>query len=194
MGRKTARAICLVSIVLAAGCTSTESTLDPAAIAPAEKPDTLPPAMTTTGAAAVPAPAQPAPPPPTVENAALVASARVHFAPIVGATVSAVGPLNQRISDRARERGLRLVPSGDAGTTHIVKGYFSAINEGKESSVIFVWDVVDPSGNRVHRIQGQERAPGTGGEGWAGVAPQTMEAVANRTIDELIGWLGSRSG
>ena len=43
--------------------------------------------------------------------------------------------------------------------THVLKGYFSAMTEGKETTVIYVWDVYDPAGNRLHRIQGQQKAP-----------------------------------
>lgn len=213
MTRMPALAASLIALVALAGCTSTESALDPSAIAQPEQPAPLPapgqaaqpgtpaqaPAASTAppAAAAAPSPGTTQPPAQAqapVQNAALVAAARVHFAPIIGATVTAVAPFNQQIAARARERKLQIVPAGDASATHVMKGYFSAITEGRDTLVIYVWDVVDPAGNRVHRIQGQERAPQDDGEGWAAVPPQTMQAVANRTVDELTAWLGSRPG
>ena len=75
--------------------------------------------------------------------------------------------------------------SADPSTTHVLKGYFSTITEGKETTVIYVWDVYDPSGNRLHRINGQQKAPSNGGEGWSAVSPATMQTIADLTIDQL---------
>ncbi|TIU15318.1 MAG: hypothetical protein E5W49_24025, partial [Mesorhizobium sp.] len=59
----------------------------------------------------------------------------------------------------------------------------------------YVWDVYDPAGNRLHRINGQQKAPSAnGGEGWAAVAPETMQAIADQTIDQFATWLGGQAG
>lgn len=75
-----------------------------------------------------------------------------------------------------------------------MKGYFSAIADGGKTTVIYVWDVLDPSGNRLHRIQGQQAAPGGQGDGWSSVTSATMEAVADSTISQLSAWLAQRQG
>jgi hypothetical protein len=123
--------------------------------------------------------------------AAVISPSRIQFAPITGATSDAAAPLSQRLAERARERGIGLAGNGGL-PTHIVKGYFSEISEGGSTTVIYVWDVLDPGGNRLHRIQGQAKAKGAGG--WATVSAQTMQAIADRTIDELAQWLASRAG
>jgi hypothetical protein len=105
---------------------------------------------------------------------------------VVGAAAEAVPPLSGRLTARAGQRGLTLT-QGAEGATHIVKGYFSTITDERGTAVIFVWDVLDPAGNRLHRIQGQERVAGSA-EGWPAVTSATMEAVADRTIDELAAW------
>jgi hypothetical protein len=33
-----------------------------------------------------------------------------------------------------------------------------------------------------------------GGDGWSAVAPETMQAVADTTMDQLAAWLGTRTG
>lgn len=129
---------------------------------------------------------------PSAPSAALTASARVQLAPIVGSTVEAITPLSRRLSARAAQRGISFAASGDGATTHIMKGYFSTITDEGETTVIYVWDVLDPSGNRLHRIQGQEKVVGATAEGWPGVPTATMEAVADRTIDQFVQWLASR--
>ena len=117
----------------------------------------------------------------------------MQLAPIVGATVEAVTPLTERIALKARERGIQLAGGGSTRSTHVLKGYLSAISEGDGTTVIYVWDVLDPHGNRLHRIQGQEKSAARG-EGWASVSSQTMQAIADQTVDQLAAWLSKRTG
>ena len=180
----------LAAIVLSA-CSSTQDVLEPSAIAASPpSPGTLQ-AENEVGAI----PAQTAS---TDASAALdpgiAARTRLRFDPIVGATVDVATPLTERLAQRARARGIRLAGNTDPSTTHVLKGYFSTLTEGGRTTVIYVWDVYDPSGNRLHRINGQQKAPAGGGEGWAAVSPATMQAIADSTIDQLASWLGSGTG
>lgn len=181
-----------------AACTSAQETLEPSALvgnaaaaepAPSAFPLPAPGQPATTGATAqaLSAPASQA-------LAAIATDARVQFAPLVGAPADASTPLAARLAARAAARGIPLVGTGQPSATHIMKGYFSAISEGGQTTVIYVWDVIDPAGTRIHRIQGQTRAPATGGDGWQGVQPATMEAIADETIDRLATWLTARQG
>lgn len=175
-------------------CTSPKDVLEPSAIAPTdqsnalaqtEDTEALSPAATTTG---VPAS--------TVTPAAIAGKARVQFAPIVGTPVEAATPLTERLGVQARARGIKLAGSTDTTSPGIImRGYFSAFSEGPDTTVVYVWDVYDPSGTRLHRINGQQKAPSTGsGEGWTAVAPSTMQSIADSTIDQLAGWLATQSG
>lgn len=128
------------------------------------------------------------------QAAAIRTSAKVQFAPVIGTSPGSVNPLASRLMARAAQRGIAVAPAGDATTTHVIKGYFSAFTEQRETTVIYVWDVLDPAGNRLHRIQGQQKVAAAQGEGWNSVTPQTMEAIADRTIDDLATWLVSRAG
>ncbi|WP_157017036.1 hypothetical protein [Mesorhizobium xinjiangense] len=120
-------------------------------------------------------------------------SGRIRFAPVVGTTVEAATPLSRRLKDSALQRGLSIA-NGDAAADYLMKGYFSAFSEGNGTMVIFVWDVLDPSGNRLHRIQGQEKVARTAPNAWDAVPQETMESIADATVNQLAGWLGSRSG
>lgn len=175
-----------------AACTSTEA-LDPSAITPPQQTTSTTPGTATAsitdptatqGTTAAPAAGQ---------VAAISSNARVQIAPIVGASVEAAGPLSERISAKAKERGIKLA-GGDGSATLVLKGYFSAITEAKETTVIYVWDVLDPAGNRLHRIQGQQKTPAANAEGWASVSTPTMQAIADQTVDQLAAWLAARTG
>jgi hypothetical protein len=143
------------------------------------------PAFTGTEPSAAPAQASTAP-------VAVVANmSTIQLAAVTGAGEQAVAPLRQRIAARARERGIGVAGNG-ALPTHILRGYLSEFGDASSTTVIYVWDVVDPAGTRLHRIQGTAKIKGSGG--WSAVSADTMEAIADRTIDDLAQWLAGRAG
>ena len=151
------------------------------------------PAESVGGASGLDAVTAPAAEPTAFEAATqLAATATIRIDPVVGAPANAVQAMSQRIASRSDERGIGLVPPGSPGATHDMKGYFSAITESGRTTVIFVWDVFDTSGNRLHRIQGRETSAGTGPDGWSSVSPGMMESIGIRTVDELAQWLEIR--
>ena len=180
----------LAAIVLSA-CSSTQDVLEPSAIAASPpSPGTLQ-AENEVGAVSVQSASADAT---AALDPGIAARTRLRFDPIVGATVDVATPLTERLAQRARARGIKLAGNTDPSTTHVLKGYFSTLNEGGRTTVIYVWDVYDPQGNRLHRINGQQKAPAGSGEGWAAVPPATMQAIADSTIDQLASWLGSGTG
>ncbi|QDZ03393.1 hypothetical protein FQ775_17605 [Nitratireductor mangrovi] len=176
---------CLLAVAALAGCSSTDA-LDPNAVRAGRSGVPVNALAPQEGNGNLPTPPQTA-------NLAQ-ADTRLAFAPVVGPTVAAATPLANRLSVRAAQRGLAITGGGDTPATHLLKGYFSAISEDKETIVIFVWDVVGPDGNRLHRIQGQERVASTAPDAWAAVPTATMETIADRTIDEFSTWLGAGRG
>lgn len=128
------------------------------------------------------------------QAAAVKTQARIEFAPVVGADAAKLQPLATRLAARAAQRGIAI--AGGAGApTHVLKGYFSAFTDNRETTIIYVWDVLDPAGNRLHRIQGQQKVPEAKGQGgWNAVTPAIMEAIADRTIDDLAVWLAGATG
>lgn len=95
----------------------------------------------------------------------------------------------EELQQRARQRGVTLAGSSGQNATHVLKGYFSVLNEDGAATVIYVWDVYDPAGSRLHRISGQQKAQAvSGAEGWPSVAPDTLRAIADTTMDQLSSW------
>lgn len=119
--------------------------------------------------------------------------ARIQFAPVIGATPEALPALSMRLAARAGQRGIPLAAEG-ASATHLVRGYFSAFTEDRETTIIYVWDVLTATGNRVHRIQGRQQLPAGSQQGWRSVTPAIMEAIADRTIDDMAAWLSTATG
>lgn len=137
------------------------------------------PAPTTTGQAA----------PPTRE-AALPAADRnaIRFLPIIGAPEPVLTPLARQLAAEARAKGLTILLSADQPSQYVLKGYLSAYGEGSTVNIVYVWDVLDASGNRLHRIQGQQAIPGKAADPWAAVPASIMQLIATRTIEDYLDW------
>jgi len=163
------------ALAVVAACNSPKDALDPSSIKPTEQSNALASAEGTDAGAPTLAPAPAAPAPLSPQTAAIV---------------------TERLGVRARARGITLAGSTDTSPPGIImRGYFSAMTEGANTTVVYVWDVYDPAGTRLHRINGQQSAASTGaGDGWPTVAPTTMQAIADSTIDQLVDWLAARAG
>ncbi|AFL53213.1 hypothetical protein ABIE78_000894 [Sinorhizobium fredii] len=125
---------------------------------------------------------------------AVTGAGGIRFLPIIGAPVQAVTPLSKQLGASARAQGLTIKSSTDATSDHILKGYFSALNDGGKTTVVYVWDILDGSGNRLHRIQGQDTVESSAAEPWGAIPPQTMQAIASKTIDAYLEWRRSQRG
>lgn len=180
---------------LLAACNSTESALNVQgsnqssgqAVAPATPAAgaAQPAATTPTGTA--PATGAPAAP----QRSASLKPGKLHIAPIVGAPVNVVTPLTHRINDDAKAKGIELAGNNDPSAAYVMKGYFSVLSEDNQTTVLYVWDVLDASGNRLHRIQGQEKVPGAAADSWSVVPASAMQAIADRTMQEYSTWLAA---
>jgi hypothetical protein len=112
----------------------------------------------------------------------------IRFLPIIGAPVQAVTPLSKELGASARGNGLTIKSSSDQTAQHVLKGYLSAFSDGDKVTVVYVWDVLDNAGGRLHRIQGQESVPGGGADAWASVPASVMQDIGVNTIAEYMKW------
>ena len=162
-----------------AGCNSTESALNIGG----GRANSAPISAVAPDVAAPSAPASPA------AQTAAISGTRMQFAPMIGAPVTQVTALSRRLTLRAKERNLAIFPASEKNVTHILKGYFSLLNEGGKLTVLYVFDVIDPSGNRLHRINGQESGGAAAASAsWESVPASLMEKIADRTMDQFASW------
>jgi hypothetical protein len=181
-----------------AGCNSTDSTLgvegasgpknapDPAtALPPPSISGSTDPAASVAGSLSTTAP----------QVAAISAGdVRMRFAPIIGAPVEKVTSLSRRFSMRAKEQKVTIVGSTDQTATHVFKGYFSVLSEGENSTVVYVFDILDPGGSRLHRIQGQEVVTGSNtADPWAAIPATTLEKIADKAMAEFSTWRSTQA-
>ncbi|KQV64501.1 hypothetical protein [Rhizobium sp. Root1220] len=118
----------------------------------------------------------------------------VRFLPIIGAPVQAVTPLSRQLGSEARSHGFSIKSSNDNSSAYILKGYLSAFSDSGKVTVVYVWDVLDNTGARLHRIQGQESVPSAAQDPWAAVPASVMQQIASKTITEFSSWRQARDG
>ncbi len=114
------------------------------------------------------------------------------FDPFTGAPGNIADELSKNIGTRAGSEGLVLVRRIGAPATYRVKGYLSATGSPSATTVFYVFDIVDGSGQRLKRISGTETIGGTTGDPWQAVDSTTLGTIANRTVVEMRAWLNRR--
>lgn len=133
----------------------------------------------STATAAPTAPALPAVP---------LASAKFSFTPVTGAPGNVLSRLSAQLGQEALAQNVALVPSGDPQASYVVKGYLSAVGDASGTILVYVWDIFDASGRRVHRISGQETSSNGSQDPWLGVDEATTSNVARRTVSDIVAW------
>ena len=126
------------------------------------------------------------------QTAALPAGRSVTFLPVSNAPQTAVTNLARSIRNEAQRQGVPVVGSVQQGAAYQVKGYFSALEDGSGTLLVYVWDILDRSNKRVYRINGQEQAGGRSSDPWSAVTPQMLDRVAQTTMAQLKSWLSTR--
>ncbi|CVI61270.1 MULTISPECIES: hypothetical protein [Agrobacterium] len=138
--------------------------------------------------------AQPAPAQQTTSLAPAGSGNSIRFLPIIGAPVQAVTPLSRQLGAEARAKGLTIRASNDNSAENILKGYFSAFADGGKVNIVYVWDILDANGVRLHRLQGQESVIAKGSDPWAAVTDRVMQDIAAKTLGEYTSWKQSQRG
>jgi len=129
----------------------------------------------------------------TQEIASLDTSRAMTFLPFEGAPQSKTASLTRFLNTSAQSNGLAILPATRAGAKYRVKGYFSALNDGNGTLLVYVWDVVDGTGKRLHRINGRERTGTTKTDPWQAITDAEIERVARDTTARLKTWVDKRS-
>ena len=128
----------------------------------------------------------------TQEVASLDLSNAMTFLPFEGAPATKTASLTRLLNSSAQSNGLTILSATRTGAKYKVKGYFSALNDGTGTMLVYVWDVVDGSGKRLHRINGRERTGKTRTDPWQAITDEEMQRVASATTSRLKSWVDKR--
>jgi hypothetical protein len=97
--------------------------------------------------------------------------------------------LQDELKAFAASRNLVVITDDDPTATYQVKGYISAIGDANRVMLVYVWDVFDASGNRLHRFSGQEPAGKGSVDPWTAVTKEVIRDAARETVDALAEWI-----
>jgi len=115
----------------------------------------------------------------------------ITFLPVVGPPKFAISSLSSAVRKSAQNNAITIISSGQTGATYQVKGYFSALDDGSGTILVFIWDILDRSGSTLHRISGEERTGNRKTDPWAAVNTQMIERVVGRTMQDLRKWINT---
>ena len=113
------------------------------------------------------------------------------------ATVAAAKRLSDAFIDVGDEQNIKIYRGMSDNAKYYIKGYFSVIVDDapEENMVLYVFDVVDKNGLRLHRVQGKyvlNRVLTPANDGfWASITKDGYDAIATETIKQLGVWVAN---
>lgn len=114
----------------------------------------------------------------------------IAFAPIIGPPAAIGKYLNGQLVAAVQQKKITVVADIDKTATYTVQGFLAQSNEAKSEKFSYIWDVRDKSGNRVHRILGEEAVPAkTGAKPWSSINNAALQKIAAKTAEDLAVWL-----
>jgi hypothetical protein len=113
----------------------------------------------------------------------------VAFERIDGLPEGQFRKLVQNLSSEADTRRIAVV-SRDGSAQYRVKGYAAAQIRGKQTVIVWVWDVYDGNKQRVTRLGGEEAASNRQ-RGWGAADDQMLHRIAHEGIDQLATFLAA---
>lgn len=116
-------------------------------------------------------------------------NARFAFITLTGVPGQARFDLEKALKKYAATRNLTISVEDDATATYRIRGYLSAVGDENGTLLVYTWDVYDATGVALHRIAGQQTAPGSSGDPWAGIETTQLDDAARETIDKLADWI-----
>lgn len=126
--------------------------------------------------------------------AANAQTARVEIAPIIGAPENISRDLQTQLTSAMQRNRLTVAQGPAQKGEYVLRGYIVAAREKTASKISYIWDVTDQAGKRAHRITGEELAAPTSGDPWAGVNPQVLANIADKTASQVATWSGGLNG
>ena len=112
--------------------------------------------------------------------------------PIIGAPPDVSQELTQALVVAGQQRGMVLMPSGEA--PYVMRGYLVASSESRGAKISYIWDVSDAKGKRITRISGDEFLPKRrGSDPWSAADAEALRQLADSTTAKLAGSFGGSS-
>lgn len=116
---------------------------------------------------------------------------RVALAPLMGTPDNVGRDVGTQLSSAMERQRITIAKAGDRAD-YTLRGYMVATRERAGTKVSYIFDLNDPSGKRVNRIQGEEVAQGGDAKSpWSALTPELSQRIADKAASSLSGALAS---
>lgn len=113
----------------------------------------------------------------------------VQFLPFSGVPVNTADAIYKVIRARAANENINLALRLDEPATYRVRTLINAVGSADVSIFIFIVELYDVSGKRVHRFVGQEYGAAPGSEPWSGIDAETERHIGDRILYGIKDWV-----
>lgn len=112
-----------------------------------------------------------------------------QFLPFSGVPVNTADAIYKTIRGHASEEGIVLALRLDEPSTFRVRTLINAVGTADASTFIFIVEIYDVAGKRVHRFVGQEYGVAPSGEPWSGIDSDTERHLGDRILAGVKAWV-----
>lgn len=119
-------------------------------------------------------------------------AAKLAFAPLSGPPPPVAEALAHSFANAASARNLNLAPYRKRRSAYVIKGFISVAPGRDGTTAVYVWDVLSPDLQRLHRIAGQVTDKRTADAPWTAFSQESLDLIAEQTLDRLALWLANR--
>jgi hypothetical protein len=113
----------------------------------------------------------------------------VQFLPFSGVPVNTADAIYKSVRSRAADENISLALRLDEPATYRVRTLINAVGTTDMSTFVFVVEIYDVAGNRMHRFVGQEYGVAPNGEPWSGIDSDTERHLGERILLAVKAWL-----
>jgi hypothetical protein len=113
----------------------------------------------------------------------------VQFLPFSGVPVNTADAIYKAVRGRADVEHVTLALRLDEPATYRVRTLINAVGSANVSTFVFVVEIYDVAGKRVHRFAGQEYGSAPSGDPWSGIDGETEQHLAERILIGVKAWV-----
>ncbi len=116
--------------------------------------------------------------------------AKLAFLPVVGAPADISAKLNGSVVAAMERQSVPVARAPGEAADYTVRGYVVAAPGAGATKVTYIWDVSDRTGQRAHRVKGEELVGAKKGQDpWAAFDDKVISKIAEATSSQLAAWV-----
>lgn len=119
----------------------------------------------------------------------------ISMPPITGGSEAYRQEVVRQLNQSATPRNIALVVDDKVACDYTLRGYIMTQRQGDGLKVLYVWDLLDKSGNRVSRFTGETtpQAAPAAADDWTVVPANATGEMANKTVSSLVAWSSGKA-